>query len=675
MVELLRHDAADGIRNRREGGRESRTSTAQTGARRTSGGAASVRLRVPARPHLRVALPDGLTVGLLGFAAVVAVAFSHGGYYPTAWGSFAVVALWLVVVRLVFVDVSLGMLEVLALSALTGFMCWAAASSAWGVPERAILETDRIALYVGALVAACVGLRRHAVPALLAAVWAAVTVVCGYALLTRLFPERWWVFDPLAGYRLSEPLGYWNGLGVFAAVGALLAVGLASRGSTMVGRALAAASLPLLVTTLYFTFSRGAWIALAAGLLAAFTVDSSRLRLVTHVLALAPAVLVALVVAYRSPALNQLGASLADASRDGHRLALVVALAALLNGLVALGLERVERRAGAHLRLRRAYVAGLVAASLVMLLVLFVRVGSPLTLASRTYHAFAAPPPALNGQLNARIFNLSGSGRVVQWRVAWRAYERNPVLGSGAGTYEESWNELRPAPYKIRDAHSLYLETLSELGPVGLGLLLSALSIPLIAGVRARRFPVVSGAFAAYVAFLVHAGVDWDWELPAVTLVGLLCAAALLVAARGTRTLALSRYVRVGVIAGALGLAAFSVVGLIGNRALADGEAALNDGRTTLAAKRARLALRWAPWSAQAHRLLGESQLAVGDLGDAPDNMRRAVAADPRDWTLWFALAQTTSGPESERALAEARKLDPRGPEIRLYLSSTDRFP
>jgi hypothetical protein len=675
MVQLLRHDAAHGIRDRREWGREPRTGAEQTGTRRTSGGEADLHPGIPARPHPRVSLPVELMSGLLGFAAVVAVAFSHGGYYPTAWGTSAVVALWLVVVRLVFVDVSLGMLEVLSLSALTGFMCWVAASSAWGVPERAILETERIAVYVGALVAACVGLRRHAVPALLAGVWAAVTVVCGYGLVTRLFPERWWVFDPLAGYRLSEPLGYWNGLGVFAALGALLAVGLASRGSTMVGRTLAAASLPVLVTTLYFTFSRGAWIALAVGLVAAIAVDASRLRLVTHALALAPAVVIALVVAYESPALNQLGASLGDASREGHRLALVVALAAVLEGVVVLGLEQVERRGGAHPRLRRAYVAGLVGASLLVLLVLFVRVGSPLTLASRTYHAFAAPPPSLNGRLNSRIFNLSGSGRVVQWRVAWRAYERNPLLGSGAGTYEESWNELRPAPYKIRDAHSLYLETLSELGPIGLGLLLGALSIPLVAGVRARNVPLVPGAFAAYVAFLVHAGVDWDWELPAVTLAGLLCAATLLVAARGRRRIALSRYVRLGVIAGVLGVAAFSVVGLIGNRALADGETALNDGRATLAAKRARLALRWSPWSAQAHRLLGESQLAVGNLRDAPKNMRRAVEADPRDWTLWFALAQTTSGPERERALAEARKLDPRGPEIRFYLSSVGVAP
>ena len=44
----------------------------------------------------------------------------------------------------------------------------------------------------------------------------------------------------------------------------------------------------------------------------------------------------------------------------------------------------------------------------------------------------------------------------------------------------------------------------------------------------ARRHPLVPGAAGAYAAYLVHTGVDWDWELPAVTLAGLLCGAAIL---------------------------------------------------------------------------------------------------------------------------------------------------
>ena len=55
-----------------------------------------------------------------------------------------------------------------------------------------------------------------------------------------------------------------------------------------------------------------------------------------------------------------------------------------------------------------------------------------------------------------------------------------------------------------------------------------ALGLPLL---------VTTVAGAAYLAFLVHAGIDWDWEMPAVTLAALGCAAALLVAQREETTM------------------------------------------------------------------------------------------------------------------------------------------
>jgi hypothetical protein len=117
------------------------------------------------------------------------------------------------------------------------------------------------------------------------------------------------------------------------------------------------------------------------------------------------------------------------------------------------------------------------------------------------------------------------------WRVALREWEENRLLGSGAGTFDRYWLHYRTASSFARDAHSLYLETLGELGPIGLALLLAALLIPLLA-LRGRRDPLLATAAAAYVAFLVHAGIDWDWELPAVTLAGLVCGSTMLVARR-----------------------------------------------------------------------------------------------------------------------------------------------
>src|SRR2546423_120905 len=107
------------------------------------------------------------------------------------------------------------------------------------------------------------------------------------------------------------------------------------------------------------------------------------------------------------------------------------------------------------------------------------------------------------------------------------------VLGSGAGTFEQFWLAHRRTSANARDAHSLYLETLAELGPAGLALIVATLAVPLLAAAGVRSHPFVPAALAAYLAYLVHAAADWDWEMPAATLLGLFCAAALLLGGRG----------------------------------------------------------------------------------------------------------------------------------------------
>src|SRR5439155_26054988 len=125
--------------------------------------------------------------------------------------------------------------------------------------------------------------------------------------------------------------------------------------------------------------------------------------------------------------------------------------------------------------------------------------------------------------LNRRLFSLSGNYRKYNWHTAWQEVEAYPRLGSGAGTYDVYWFEHRRVPQTVHDAHNLYLETLAELGPVGLLLLVGVLAVPLIAVTRARASPLAGVAFGAYVAYTLHAAVDWDWEMPAITLVGLFC--------------------------------------------------------------------------------------------------------------------------------------------------------
>src|SRR5207244_2177943 len=170
------------------------------------------------------------------------------------------------------------------------------------------------------------------------------TLLAAHALATRLFPDRVGTFDSIAVYRLSEPVGYWNALGVFAAMGALLALGFAARAQRSAGRAAAAASLPVLLLTLYFTFGRGGFIAFGVGLAMAIALDSRRLQLLACVLVLAPASALPVWLASRSRALTTLRSPLPQATHDGHRLALVLLASVGISALLALAVAGVEAR-------------------------------------------------------------------------------------------------------------------------------------------------------------------------------------------------------------------------------------------------------------------------------------------------------------------------------------------
>jgi hypothetical protein len=116
--------------------------------------------------------------------------------------------------------------------------------------------------------------------------------------------------------------------------------------------------------------------------------------------------------------------------------------------------------------------------------------------------------------------------RASYWRVARGIAPTHLVTGSGAGTFGAIYAQRLPHGPPGRNAHSLYLETLDELGIVGLVVLLGALSIPLVTGLT-RSHPSAA-ALAVYVVFLLHAGIDWDWQMPAVTIAGLAAGAELL---------------------------------------------------------------------------------------------------------------------------------------------------
>ena len=429
-------------------------------------------------------------------AVIALLAAGNGGYFAPSWGWSAAGLLWASVVALVLrrdVTVPRGGLIMLAAMALLSL--WMLASSFWaGTAGPAVLESERALVYVAGAAALLVTARRGDLTPLLVGVLAAVTGACLYGLAGRLLPD-WHLFGAVDSGRMAQPIGYWNGLGILAAMAALVALGLLAHARSLAVRMSAAATMPIVVTTLYFTYSRGAWISLGFGLVVAWpTIGAGgccwRQRLPWR-------------LAGRSgdgggaePCPHARRIPVPAVRSQGHRLALVLSAVALVLLVVAALLHRLD--GGWHPSAIVARVGRICAAAVLVLLVgaVLVFVGSPRTIAHRAYTGFNGRAPAANSpgvDLNKRLFSLSGNSRATLWRIAWSDVRANPVTGSGAGSYERVYLRHRTSGLKVTDAHSLYLEMLAEVGPFGLALLLVALLTPFVVGVGTRSNPMVPG--------------------------------------------------------------------------------------------------------------------------------------------------------------------------------------
>jgi hypothetical protein len=600
---------------------------------------------------------------LIAFAPVFGLAAAQGGYFPTSWGWASVPLFWTCAVALLIrKHVRLNTYERTFLATLAGLAGWVALSVVWSdAPAESVLEVERALVYVAAASAVLLVSRSRFGRHVLGGLVTAISLIAAFSLLTRLAPDRVGVYDRAGVYRLAQPIGYWNGLAIFAAMGALLAFGFAARARTILARAICSGLLVILLPTLYFTFGRAPWIALAAGLIVAVAVDPRRLQLVATLLVVGPAVAVATLIASREVSLTHAGSPLANATRDGHRLALILLLLAIGNAaasaLFAVAAERIE--VGPLARRVFAVAVGVVIA--LVAAAAFSRYGDPLTLASRSYTSFKGPPPRISDDLNRRLLSFSGNGRADLWRLAWDDAADHPVLGAGSGTYERYFLAHQPATFsRVRDAHGLYIETVAEIGPVGLGLLLAVLLTPLATLRLARRHPLVPAVTGAYVAYLVHAGVDWDWELSAVTLVGLLCGASILLfGRRWSPPRPLSTPTRFVSAAAAVAAAGFAAIALLGNSALSRSETAREHGEPARAATEAQRAKAFMPWSPRPWEALGRAQLAASRLPEARRSFREAISMDGGDWRLWYELAGVTTGPAQRQALRRAVLLYP----------------
>lgn len=619
----------------------------------------------PPRPGVRASL-DAAPACVVAGGATIGLVSAQGGYFPASWAwtsapLLLAVAVWAVAGG----RAETGRLDALFAGLLAALTAWIGGSIAWSVaPPLSVLELERALVLVGGVSALLVLARRTHVSRLVGTLALAVSLVSAYSLATRLFPERLGMYDPIAVYRLSEPVGYWNGLGIFTAMGLLLSVGIVAEGSGLLARGLAAASTVVLATTLYFTFSRGAWLALAGGLATIVLLTPRRPALVAATIACGVPAGIAVLVASRSGALTSRVEDLARAADEGRTLAVIVVALCAAAAVAGLLVHVAERRLTMPRLLSTAVAAALVVALAGAATVLFVREGGPASLAERAWSEFEAPPLQERSDLNSRLLSLSGNGRAELWRAAVDVAREHPVLGSGAGTFERLWRERGDSTQRVRDAHGLYVETLAELGPVGLALLLATLAVPLVAAVLARRVRLVPAVAGAYAAYVLHAGADWDWELAGVTLTALLLGTVLVVASRKAPS-GLARFPVRAAVAGLFSVASLAAtLGGLGNSALAQAQSAVDRRDVERALDEAERARVLMPWSGRPWLARGEAEFAAGDPLAAAESFRRSIEIDERDWRAWLDLAIATEGPQRARALARARRLYPRSTEI-----------
>jgi hypothetical protein len=451
-------------------------------------------------------------------------AFVSGGYFDQARLVLGVGAWILVLVVAVACARPLptGRAGRVALGGLVLLAAWVLASMAWAPLEGpAWHDAQRVALYAGALIAAQTLLAdRRAAWAVEPSLVGGALVVAAYGLSERLLPGVVHLQQsPAALGRLDQPLTYWNAEGSVMAVALVLAVRLAGttqRPAWM--RVAAAAAAPWIGLALYLTLSRGALASVVVGLLVLVALDPGRAQLRAGLVSLVGAG----VAAVASEVLDGVRTTGGSSGQGAAMLALLVVLSAA-GGAVVWWLARTGPSARAPARLRVHPGAAVVAGVVALGLGVAVAVSGP-----------GRQPPAAGGTPGAARLSSVGSNRGEYWRVALDVARDHPLAGHGSGSFEVDWARHRHITEGVHDAHSLVIETAAELGLVGLvalALFLGGVAASVPAAFR-RQPVLVVGPAAGMAAWVLHAQLDWLWEMPAATLNVLLLAGLVLAASR-----------------------------------------------------------------------------------------------------------------------------------------------
>ena len=491
------------------------------------------RAPISAAGRTRDVAPFALTL-----ACVCAFSFLSGGYIFTRSTPIAIAYLLSAAVWAWFLRRRSrpSLLYLTALAVFGAFVVWTGLSVLWSFgPDLSWMAFDVAALYaaaaavIGLTPAGALQLRVVGVGFFLVALAVGV-----YALLGKVTPDL--VTHAHTYARLDSPIGYWNVLALVMVLGLVVGLALAGdRGIHAVWRILAATACVPLCLTYFFTLSRGGWIALAVALIVYFALSTTRLSsFASVVVILAPAG----AAVWKVRDLTTLfTATTDDALRtaQGHALLRWTLLALVVTAALQLVVVLAQRSVPWPRWLRIA--AGV---AIPVVLVLGISAGSWRYAEARggtawvkdRVHTFVAGDDQTSAEEGATRLVSLNTGRPPLWKEALEQSRSARMLGTGAGTFVLTHERFREGGGVVRHAHSQWLNVLSELGVVGLGLFVAAVVLFLAAAIRNPLRdrgdplrPLVVAMQAGLVAFVVHISWDWDWDMAAVGVVFFLFAA------------------------------------------------------------------------------------------------------------------------------------------------------
>jgi O-antigen ligase len=248
----------------------------------------------------------------------------------------------------------------------------------------------------------------------------------------------------------------------------------------------------------------------------------------------------------------------------------------------------------------------------------------------------------------------------------------------GAGNFDTTYFRERRTTEDVRQAHSIEMQTLGELGLVGIALLAAFLGAVLwgfgrkVAAARAdsrSRWAAVA-AGGVFITWLVHTSVDWLHLLPGVTGIAICAAAALVAPWRAPRSGAGRTRLVIAGLAVAVTILGAVVVGrsVLADYYLAEGRAKLTKDPAG-ALRDAEASLDVDDEVLKAHYLKSAAYARLGSYEDAKAALEEAARREPSDFLPWALLGDLATRRRDDAArrrfYARAAELNPRDRAIR----------